>query len=112
MSAETNAALVTKHVEEEEHSREQIRQIANKGKVDSRQLNSDSACVLDHGGVLADLKRRHDQKDTEKAEKQRKIASMTQSWHPNTLLSIAEQAIPPDGLPSTMVSIWDSQIGE
>ena len=57
LSAEKNAAQVTMYEEGEGHLREQIRQITDKGKVDRRQLNSDSACVLEHGEVLADLKR-------------------------------------------------------
>ena len=105
MSAKKNAALVTIHEDGENYLQEQIRQITDKGKVDRWQLKSDSAYILEQGEVLADLKRRHDQKDAEKAEKRRKKTSMTQSRHSNALPSIAEQAMPPDSLPSRMVSI-------
>ena len=56
LSAEQNAAQVTMHEEGEGLLREQIRQITDKGKVDRQELNSDSACVLEHCEVLTDLK--------------------------------------------------------
>ena len=56
LTAEKNAAQVMIHQEGDGHLREYIRQIPDKGKADHPQLNSDSACVLKHGEVLADLK--------------------------------------------------------
>jgi len=55
------------------HLREEIRQITAKGKADRRHLNSDTACLLERGEVLAELKRKRDEKDAStRQRKQRK----------------------------------------
>ena len=66
-SAERNLAQVIMHQAGEAHLREEVKQITAKGKADRRQLNSDAACVLERGEVLAELKRKRDMKDAEQA---------------------------------------------
>ena len=62
-SAEQNAVNVVMHEAGETYFREEIRQITAKGKTDRRHLNSDTACLLESGEVLAELKRKRDEKD-------------------------------------------------
>lgn len=71
MSAEQSAAQVVMHEQGEAYLRDQICQMNDKGKADRRHLKSSMACILECGEVLADLKRRRDEKDAE-AEKRRK----------------------------------------
>jgi hypothetical protein len=76
-SAEYSAAKVVMHEAGEEHLREEIRQIVAKGKADKRQLNSNAACILERGDVLADLKRKRDEKDAQKQNRTRQTRKKT-----------------------------------
>jgi hypothetical protein len=65
------------HEAGEAHLREEIRQIVAKGKADKRQLNSNAACILERGDVLADLKRKRDEKDAQKQRHPRQTRKRT-----------------------------------
>lgn len=83
-SAERNAAKVVMYEVGETHLREEVRQIAAKGKADRRQLNSEAACVLERGEVLAELKRKRDEKDAEQAQRRQRKRTTTATWQPGT----------------------------
>lgn len=93
-SAELNAANVVMHEAGEAHLREEIRQITAKGKADRRHLNSDAACLIERGEVLAELKRKRDAKDLAAQERKgRKRAprrNETQDPHTNTVHPVLE----------------------
>lgn len=72
MSAEQNAASVVMHEAGEAHLREEVRQITARGKADRRHLNSEAACILERGEVLAEMKRKRDEKDAEQAQRRQR----------------------------------------
>ena len=53
------------HEQGEAYLREQICQMNDKSKGDRWHLNSNMACILERREVLADLKRRRDERDAE-----------------------------------------------
>jgi len=92
-SAEQNAANVVMHEAGETYLREEIRQITAKGKADRRHLNSDTACLLERGEVLAELKRKRDEKDTatrQRKQRKRPIASSVVSTSTQNVTMPAE----------------------
>lgn len=58
MTAEKNAAGSVMLEAGESHLREEIRLRAYNSRADTRGINSDTACVLQKGTVLAELKRK------------------------------------------------------
>lgn len=71
--AEKTAARAVMHEAGEAHLREEIKQrVESSVRADTRRVNSDSACVLERGEVLAELKRKRDLADAKKASKKRK----------------------------------------
>jgi len=97
-SAEPNAANVVMHEAGEAYLREEIPQITAKGKADRRHLNSDTACLLERGEVLAELKRKRDEKDAAtRQRKQRKrvtpSCAVSTSTQNVTLLAEGEETV-------------------
>lgn len=72
MSAEHNAASVIMHKAGEAHLHEEVRQITAKGKADRPHLNSEAACILERGEVLAEMKHKRDEKDSEQAQRRQR----------------------------------------
>lgn len=72
MAAEQNAARVVMHEAGEKHLREEIKKRDQKGKVDTRHLNTKSSCVLERETVLYDMKKKRDEKEMEEQEKEKK----------------------------------------
>jgi len=63
------------------HLGEEVKQITAKGKADIRQLNSEAACVLERGEVLAELNCKQDEKDAEQGQRrQRKCTTASPQW--------------------------------
>lgn len=56
----------------EKHLQEQAMQQEKKGQADTCHVNSHSACILKRGTVLAELKRKQDEKEAKEAGKQQK----------------------------------------
>lgn len=75
------------HQAGEAHLREEVKQITAKGKADRRQLNSDAACVLERGEVLAELKCKRDVKDAEQAQRRQRKRTTASSQQPVTSLA-------------------------
>lgn len=70
-AVEENGAESVMHKAGEDHLRKQA--LVQKGKADTRHVNSHSACILERGSVLAELKRKRDEKEAEDiAKRQRK----------------------------------------
>jgi len=57
------------HEAREAHLRDEVKQITIKGKAVRRQLNSKAACLFKRSGVLAELKRKRDEKDADFSKK-------------------------------------------
>lgn len=63
-SAERNLARAVMHKAGKALLCEQVRQITSERKANRRQLNSEAACILQHGEVLAEWKWEWEGKDT------------------------------------------------
>lgn len=72
MAAEQNAARVVMHEAGEKHLREEIKKRDQKGKVDTRHINTKSACVVERETVLYDMKKKRDEKEIEEQERKEK----------------------------------------
>lgn len=73
MSAEKSAARAVMSQAGERHLQQEILQREQKGKADTRHVNSETACVLERGSVLTEIKRKRDERDTvERLKKQKK----------------------------------------
>lgn len=78
MSAEKPAATAALCDAGEQYLREEILQREQKGKADTRHVNSDTACILERGSVLNELKRRRDEKEEEDRKKKQRKAEEKQ----------------------------------
>jgi hypothetical protein len=63
--AERNAASVVMHQAGGRHLREKIIQRNQKGKIDTRHINTNSVCIIERETVLAELKQNRDEKEAE-----------------------------------------------
>lgn len=69
MTTEQNAARLVMYEVVEQHLREEIKKTDQKGKVDTRHINTNSACVLERETVLYKMKKKRDEKEIEEQEK-------------------------------------------